>query len=105
MINFLDKLIPLLLGHFVADFAIQTDTVALNKCPKNKSKIIWVWWMTGHVSIHGLIVYFLTGSSLIALLEALLHFYIDYLKCIGKFNLLVDQILHLSCKCLWVFLI
>ena len=58
MINFLDKLIPLLLGHFVADFAIQTDTVALNKCPKNKSKISWVWWMTGHVSIHGLIVYF-----------------------------------------------
>ena len=53
MINFLDKLIPLLLGHFVADFAIQTDTVALNKCPKNKSKISWVWWMTGHVSIHG----------------------------------------------------
>ena len=44
MINFLDKLIPLLLGHFVADFAIQTDTVALNKCPKNKSKISWVWW-------------------------------------------------------------
>ena len=31
MINFLDKLIPLVLGHFVADFAIQTDTVALNK--------------------------------------------------------------------------
>ena len=56
MINFLDKLIPLVLGHFVADFAIQTDTVALNKCPKNKSSISWVWWMTGHVSIHGLIV-------------------------------------------------
>ncbi len=105
MINFLDKLIPLVLGHFVADFAIQTDTVALNKCPKNKSSISWVWWMTGHVSIHGLIVYFLTGSSLIALLEALLHFYIDYLKCIGKFNLLVDQFLHIFCKLLWVFLI
>ena len=56
MINFLNNLIPLILGHFVADFAIQTDTVALNKCPKNKSRISWAWWMTGHVSIHGLIV-------------------------------------------------
>ena len=81
MINFLNNLIPLILGHFVADFAIQTDTVALNKCPKNKSRISWAWWMTGHVSIHGLIVYFITGSSLIAFLEALIHFYIDYLKC------------------------
>ena len=44
-------------------------------------------------------------SSLIAILEALLHFYIDYLKCIGKFNLLVDQILHIFCKCLWVLMI
>ena len=60
--------------------------------------------MTGHVSIHGLIVYFITGSSLIALLEALL-FYIDNLKCIGKFNLLVDQMLHIACKCIWVLLI
>ena len=48
MINFLNNLIPLILGHFVADFAIQTDTVALNKCPKNKSRISWAWWMTGH---------------------------------------------------------
>ena len=69
MINFLNNLIPLILGHFVADFAIQTDTVALNKCPKNKSRISWAWWMTGHVSIHGLIVYFITGSSLIAILD------------------------------------
>ena len=83
----------------------KSDTVALNKCPKNKSRISWVWWMTGHVSIDGLIVYFITGSSLIALLEALLHFYIDYLKCIGKFNLLVDQMLHILCKCIWVLLI
>ena len=58
MINFLNNLIPLILGHFVADFAIQTDTVALNKCPKNNSRISWAWWMTGHVSIHGFIVYF-----------------------------------------------
>ena len=40
MINFLDKLIPLLLGHFVADFAIQTDTVALNKCPKINLRLV-----------------------------------------------------------------
>ena len=33
---FLEKLLPLVLGHFVADFALQTDTVAINKCPNNK---------------------------------------------------------------------
>ena len=64
MINFLNNLIPLILGHFVADFAIQTDTVALNKCPKNKSRISWAWWMTGHVSIHGLIAVSYTHLTL-----------------------------------------
>ena len=100
---FLEKLIPLILGHFVADFAIQTDTVAINKCPNNNSKINinWAWWMSGHVSLHGLIVFLITGNSYLAFAEAIIHFYIDYLKCIGKFNLLVDQILHIICKMTW----
>ena len=81
---FLEKLLPLVLGHFVADFALQTDTVAINKCPNNNSEINinWSWWMTGHVSLHGLIVFFITGNSYLAFAEAIIHFYIDYLKCI-----------------------
>ena len=104
---FLEKLIPLILGHFVADFAIQTDTVAINKCPNNNSKINinWAWWMSGHVSLHGLIVFFITGNAFLALAESTIHFYIDYLKCIGKFNLLIDQLLHILCKVIWVLFI
>ena len=105
MINFLDNLIPLILGHFVADFALQTDIVALNKCPKNSSKISWKWWMIGHVSFHGIVVYLFTGSTLFALAECIAHFYIDYLKCCGKFNLIIDQILHICCKLIWALLI
>ena len=37
---FLEKFIPLILGHFVADFAIQTDSVAINKCPNNIFKLL-----------------------------------------------------------------
>ena len=104
---FLEKLIPLILGHFVADFAIQTDTVAINKCPNNNSKINinWSWWMTGHVSLHGLIVFLITGNSYLAFAEAIIHFLIDYLKCMGKFNLLIDQTLHIICKMIWVLFI
>ena len=107
MKNFLQLFIPLILGHFVADFAIQTDTVAINKCPNNNSKINinWAWWMTGHVSLHGLIVFFITGNAFLALAESTIHFYIDYLKCIGKFNLLIDQLLHILCKFIWVLFI
>ena len=84
--NFLEFFIPLILGHFVADFAIQTDTVAINKCPNNSSKIKinWAWWMTGHVSMHGLIVFFITGNVLVAAAETIIHFYIDYLKSLKE---------------------
>ena len=94
-------------GSLCCGFAIQTDTVAINKCPNNSSKIKinWAWWMTGHVSMHGLIVFFITGNVLVAAAETIIHFYIDYLKCIGKFNLLIDQIFHILCKLIWVLFI
>ena len=96
--------ISLLMGHFVGDFVLQNDRLAIEKCPGKDSTLAWQWWMLGHTSCHGLLVLFFTSSAILGLFEMTLHFLIDYLKCEGKFNLLVDQILHILCKFLWVYL-
>ena len=92
------------MGHFVGDFVLQNDKLAIEKCPGKDVTLPWQWWMLGHSSMHGFLVIFFTKSAILGLFEMILHFFIDYLKCKGKFNLLVDQIFHIFIKFLWVYL-
>ena len=96
--------ISLIMAHFVGDFVLQNDRLAIEKCPGKDATLSWQWWMLGHASCHGLIVMLLTSSAFLGLMEMTSHFYIDYLKCKAKFNLIVDQIIHILCKVLWVYL-
>jgi hypothetical protein len=88
----MDILIKLITVHFLADFALQGEFVALNK---GKVPIIMVahcaiqaglsWWM---VSSHPL-------AWLVLLVVFVTHMAVDYAKCQGRINLLQDQLLHL----------
>ena len=98
----LDLLILLILGHFVGDYSLQGDKMAIEKCPGKDVTIDWRWWLTAHTSTHGLIVALFTGVPLLGLAELAAHFLIDYGKCRIHYSLLIDQSLHLLCKVLWV---
>ena len=98
----LDLLILLLLGHFVADYPLQGDKMAVEKCPGKDVTLDWRWWLSAHAATHGFFVSVLTGVPVLGVAEMLLHALIDFGKCRWRYKLVVDQALHWSCKLLWV---
>lgn len=112
-------LILYIIGHFFADYALQTEYMAT---AKNKWKPIdktpWFWPMIAHCSIHGGFVFIVTSlflfvfstfpivvilniSMVFSVIEIIFHFIIDCLKCKNLINYTMDQLLHVSCKILY----
>tara|TARA_B100000579_G_scaffold422222_1_gene423986 strand:- start:269 stop:625 length:357 start_codon:yes stop_codon:yes gene_type:complete len=94
----LDIFIFLALGHFLGDFGLQSDRMAIEKCPGKDVTLNWRWWLISHGAIHGFIVAIITGIPLFGLIECIFHSIIDFGKCRFGYSLLTDQILHLVCK-------
>ena len=101
---FLNLLALLCMGHFLADFALQSDRMALEKCSGANGTMSWRWWLTAHGAIHGLLVGLLTGEPILGLAEWGLHAVIDLGKCQSRYNMATDQGLHLLCKPVWAAL-
>lgn len=95
----------LCMGHFLADFGLQSDRMAVEKCPGRDVTLSWPWWLISHAAIHGFIVSMISGSILIGLLEWVFHVFIDYTKCRFHTSLGLDQALHLLTKAFWVVLL
>ncbi len=95
----------LVMGHFLGDFGLQSDRMAVEKCRGKAHTLPWQWWLTAHAAIHGFLVAMITGVAWLGLGEWLLHMLIDHGKCRHRYSLGLDQMLHISCKALWVVLI
>lgn len=99
-------LFKLLIGHALADFALQGDAMAKGKNRHNKitppalQKYFpcWFYWLTAHALIHAGAVWAITGSSTFAVIELVAHWIIDFVKCEGKTNPHEDQALHFLFK-------
>jgi len=100
----INLLVMLALGHFLGDFALQSDRMANEKCPGQNSVLPWQWWLGSHGAIHGFLVALITGQAWLGLLEWVAHITIDRCKCRHTFGLKGDQLLHLSCKVVWTLL-
>lgn len=89
----------MLFGHVLADYPLQGDFLARAKNPS--APVAGVpWWqaMMAHAAIHAGMVYVITQSPLLAAIEYVAHFWIDFAKCRGKIGYNVDQALHIACK-------
>ena len=91
----------LAMAHFVADFGLQNDRMAVEKCPGKDVTLPWQWWLASHAAIHGFFVGYLTGLPLLGVCEWVLHAVTDIAKCRKCFGLRTDQTLHLMAKLLW----
>jgi len=103
----------LIVGHAVADFALQTPLMAKLKSRHNKPTEIpkgqkyvptWGFWLSAHGLIHGGAVYFVTGSVWLGIAETINHCLIDFIKCENITNPYVDQLLHYITKIFYVLL-
>lgn len=95
-------LLALLLGHFVADYALQSDWIAKHKnrhVPLTPTQ--WPWILTAHAATHAFFVLYITHSVWLALAELVAHWGIDFAKCEGRTTIHQDQVAHLLCKLAW----
>ena len=102
----------LLIGHAVADFVLQSDTMARAKDRHSdfakamtENFPAWYYWLAAHALVHGGAVYVLTGSALLGLVEVVLHAAIDGAKCERWIGFDQDQALHVLCKVGYCFLV
>ena len=113
--NFLELFLLLMMGHAVADFALQTDWIAFNKSrhvtpkgydPEKHGPLqkMWPYVLGAHALIHGAMVYLVLQNPLLAFLESVSHFAIDFGKCEKWYGIHTDQFAHFFCKVLWVYL-
>ena len=100
----LNLFLLLAMAHFLADFGLQNDRMAVEKCPGKGVTLPWQWWLWSHAAIHGFFVAVLTGVPLLGLAEWLVHGLIDIAKCRKAYSLKADQVLHLLTKLLWAAL-
>lgn len=118
------EMLLLLIGlHFVCDFPLQSDAIAVGKGSFRTPHLTvpWYYWLTAHAATHGVAVGLATGSALLGACEFVAHSIIDLAKCCmpskkGEFvegvyvpaksgmSIHADQFLHIVCKAVWVWL-
>lgn len=104
----------LAIGHALADFPLQGTFLADAKnrhvdtshyFNKSAPSGVWIHAMTAHSLIHAGAVWLITGSAILAVIELIAHWIIDYVKCEGWTGFNTDQILHYVCKIIYAMLI
>jgi hypothetical protein len=92
--------------HALMDFPLQGDYIAKQKTRRQAdSNSVWIVALTAHCIIHGGGVWLVSGSLALGCVEFVLHALIDIGKGEEKFGLMADQVLHITCKLVYVSLI
>ncbi len=99
----LQILFALIIAHVLFDYPLQGDFLAKYKSRHYKSDeptppLLWAHCLTAHSLMHAGAVWAITGSFIIGLIELVLHWIIDFIKCEGITNIHSDQALHILCR-------
>jgi hypothetical protein len=98
--------IALLMGHAVADYALQSDWMAKHKnrhvAPSfEPGTTTWPLVLAAHALVNGALVYSITGVVWLGVAETLAHGAIDFYRCESKYGIYPDQVMHILCKLAW----
>lgn len=101
------------IGHMLADYPLQGEFLAVQKNHRlppgevrtDLPKGLWFHCLTAHALIHAGCVWVISGSAVLGFAEFVLHWVIDFMKSEGLTNFHVDQLLHLLCKGVYVFIL
>lgn len=98
-------LVALIGAHFYFDYAGQGDFMARAKnCTAPINGVPWAQVLTAHAAIHGAAAALITGIWWISLLEGVIHWNTDNLKCTGAISYRTDQFVHIACKYVWFWI-
>lgn len=108
-------LFKLVFAHYVGDFALQNEYIAMGKnAIKPLKGTPFYHPLFAHAMIHGGLVFLATESAVIGAAETLVHYVIDDSKSRqrGPFGTLspersydLDQALHILCKLIWLSIV
>lgn len=97
----------LIIGHVLADYPLQGGFLATVK-NRNANPAgllggeaprgLWIHALTAHALIHCAAVWLISGYLLLGLVELVLHWVIDFIRCEKKIGYTMDQMLHVACK-------
>lgn len=106
----LELFFKLLIGHALADFALQNEFMALSKNrntpPNYLDKVhlpMWPYTLTCHALINAGVVWVIIGNPIFAIIELVSHWLIDFVKCEGIFTIHEDQCFHVFIKFIIAF--
>mgnify|MGYP001368228708 CR=1 FL=1 len=101
--------LALLIAHTLCDQPLQGPFLALHKNrhyrPQDSTlpqPSLWLYCLSAHSLIHAGGVWLVTGSYFLGIIEFVLHWLIDFLKEEKIINLHVDQLLHVTCKVVYI---
>lgn len=95
----------LLFVHFLFDYPLQGDFLSKAKNSANSVPgVPWYHAMFAHTFMHGAAVTLVTGMWTLGLLEMVIHWITDNLKCNGKLTYSQDQAIHIICKLVWAYI-
>lgn len=98
-------LAALLFCHFLFDYPLQGDFLAKAKNRHNPIQgVPWYTAMGAHSFMHAFAVYICTGLIFLAILEFIVHWVTDELKCTGYLDFNQDQLVHILSKVLWAYI-
>lgn len=105
----------MIIGHMFGDYPLQGEFLANGKNRHFDSAklfggtpgppFLWVHALTAHSLIQSGIVWLITGSPFLALIEFILHWIIDFVRCEQWISYGADQALHAACKIVYAFLL
>ena len=103
------------IGHALGDYPLQGEFLAMGKNRHHSASIpnpgkgspthIWIHCLTAHCLIHSGTVWIVTGLFSYAIVEFVLHWIIDFLKCENITTFTQDQVLHIGCKGIFVIML
>jgi hypothetical protein len=115
--EFVTLLFLFIIGHAVADYPLQIDSMArgknrnrpldFSKIPEGQKPVkhVWVYWLSAHSLTHAGAVFIISQNIYLAFAEFIFHWIIDFLKCENYTTIDQDQALHILCKIAWCLII
>jgi len=107
--------LAMIMGHALGDYPMQGAFLASSKNRNTDSSIffggsqvpegLWFHALTAHSLIQAGIVWVITGSIAVTIIELIIHWITDFIRCEGWISFTLDQIVHASCKIVFAVLL
>lgn len=107
--------LAMIMGHALGDYPLQGAFLASCKNRNTDSSIffggsnipsgLWIHALTAHSLIQAGLVWIITGSFAVSMIELVIHWITDFVRCEGWISYNVDQAIHAGCKIAYAVLL